>query len=83
MLPEILSAIGMVEAINAGRAPLPFLAHTKDWSTSMIKDPVQNALLDLIASKVKVTRSTAKSAKRKTGNVIDLMAVLKKSLEHA
>jgi DNA end-binding protein Ku len=58
-------------------------AHTKDWSTSMIKDPVQDVLLDLIASKEKANRSRAKPAKRKRGNVIDLMAVLKKSLEHA
>ena len=45
-------------------------------------DPVQQALLSMIAVKQKRTRSsTKKSAANKGGNVIDLMAVLKKSLQ--
>jgi DNA end-binding protein Ku len=60
---------------------------TVAWSDSMVKDPVQDRLLDIIKSK--------KSTKRKTkakdepeinlepqSNVIDLMAALKKSLEN-
>ena len=56
--------------------------HTQDWTPSLTADPVQQALLSMIAAKQKRTRgSTKKSAANKGGNVIDLMAVLKKSLQ--
>ena len=61
-------------------------ARTTTWSDSMVKDPVQDRLLEIIKSK----KSTKRKAKPKTdaeeklepqNNVIDLMAALKKSLE--
>ena len=59
---------------------------TTTWSESMVKDPVQDRLLEIIKSK----QSSKKKAKTKKpeeerldpqSNVIDLMAALKKSLE--
>jgi DNA end-binding protein Ku len=59
---------------------------TAMWSDTMVKDPVQDRLLDIIKSK----RSSKRKAKAKPdeeeklepqSNVIDLMAALKKSLE--
>lgn len=60
---------------------------TVPWSESMVKDPVQANLLDIIKSKKPARRKTqAKTAARQedgasADNVIDLMAALKKSLE--
>lgn len=60
---------------------------TVPWSESMVKDPVQARLLDIIKSKKpNASKSKAKpSAKQDEGgsadNVIDLMSALKKSLE--
>lgn len=60
---------------------------TTSWSASMVKDPVQDKLLDIIKSK-KSSKRKAKPAKQEEeeelkpqSNVIDLMAALKKSLE--
>lgn len=59
---------------------------TTTWSESMVKDPVQDRLLDIIKSK-KVPKRKAKPKKDEDApiepqsNVIDLMAALKKSLE--
>ncbi len=58
---------------------------TTAWSESMVEDPVQDRLLEIIKSK----KSNKPKAKRKAevesvkpqSNVIDLMAALKKSLE--
>jgi DNA end-binding protein Ku len=56
--------------------------HTKSWSPSLASDPVEQALRSMIEAKQKrVRRSTKKPAAAKDGNVIDLMAVLKKSLQ--
>jgi DNA end-binding protein Ku len=56
--------------------------HTQDWSPALATDPVQQALLAMIEQKQKrPRRSTKKSAGAQGGNVIDLMAVLKKSLQ--
>jgi DNA end-binding protein Ku len=56
--------------------------HTSDWTPSLAADPVQQALLSMIASKQKKPRrSSKKAAGGKGGNVVDLMAVLKKSLQ--
>ena len=56
--------------------------HTQGWSPSLAADPVQQALLSMIAAKQKrARRGTKKSAGGQGGNVIDLMAVLKKSLQ--
>jgi DNA end-binding protein Ku len=71
--------LSMVEQIIADR--------TVAWSEAMVKDPVQDKLLDIIKAK----QSPKKKAKAKAhaekeeasapSNVIDLMAALKKSLE--
>jgi DNA end-binding protein Ku len=71
--------LSMVEQIIADR--------TVAWSESMVKDPVQDKLLDIIKAK----QSPNKQSKAKVdadkdqasapSNVIDLMAALKKSLE--
>ena len=56
--------------------------HTQNWSPSLATDPVQQALLSMIEAKQKrARRSTKKPAGAKGGNVVDLMAVLKKSLQ--
>ena len=70
--------VRLVEKIIDGR--------TATWSETMVKDPVQDRLLDIIKSKQKPKRKTkAKAEEPETiepqSNVIDLMAALKKSLE--
>jgi len=56
--------------------------HTQDWSPRLATDPVQQALLSMVEAKQKrAGRSRSKSGGAKGGNVIDLMTVLKKSLE--
>ncbi|MGN6489849.1 MAG: Ku protein [Devosia sp.] len=59
---------------------------TTTWSASMVKDPVQENLLDIIKSKQSPKRKPAgkkgdDEAANPPSNVIDLMAALKKSLE--
>ena len=56
--------------------------HTQSWSPSLATDPVEQALRSMIQAKQKRAQpSTKKPARSKGGNVIDLMAVLKKSLQ--
>jgi DNA end-binding protein Ku len=55
--------------------------HTQDWTPSLATDPVQQALLATIKGKQKRARRSTKAPEPKHGNVIDLMAVLKKSLQ--
>jgi DNA end-binding protein Ku len=56
--------------------------HTQDWSPSLATDPVEQALRSMIETKQKhARRSTKKPVGTKGSNVIDLMAVLKKSLQ--
>jgi DNA end-binding protein Ku len=56
--------------------------HTQSWSPSLATDPVEAALRSMIAAKKKgARRSPKKPEAAKGGNVIDLMAVLKKSLQ--
>jgi DNA end-binding protein Ku len=56
--------------------------HTQDWTPSLATDPVQQALLAMIDAKQKPTRrGTKKTPEAKRGNAVDLMAVLKKSLQ--
>lgn len=59
---------------------------TTSWSDSMVKDPVQDRLLEIIKSKQSSKRKTKPKkdnevAAEPQSNVIDLMAALKKSLE--
>ena len=59
---------------------------TTTWSESMVKDPVQDRLLEIIKSKQSSKKKTkAKKPEEEKldpqSNVIDLMAALKKSLE--
>ena len=60
---------------------------TTTWDKSMVKDPVQDRLLEIIKSKQKPKRKTkakkdeADESIEPQSNVIDLMAALKKSLE--
>ena len=71
--PEMLS---MVEKIISARST--------SWEESMVKDPVQERLLDIIKSKDSPKRKASKVDEElpdKPTNVIDLMAALKKSLE--
>lgn len=57
---------------------------TKDWSPSMVQDPIQKQLKAMIRSKQKNLKKVAAPAKREpvksTGNVINIMDALKKSL---
>jgi DNA end-binding protein Ku len=57
--------------------------HTQDWAPSLAEDPVQQALLGMIKAKQKSGRAGSKksAAAQRGGNVVDLMAVLKKSLQ--
>jgi DNA end-binding protein Ku len=56
--------------------------HAKSWSPSFATDPVEQAFRSMIEAKQKrARRSTRKPDAAKGGNVIDLMAVLKKSLQ--
>jgi DNA end-binding protein Ku len=56
--------------------------HTQPWSPSLASDPVEQALRSMIAAKQKhERRSTKRPGGVKGNNVIDLMAVLKKSLQ--
>jgi len=59
--------------------------HTKTWSPDMVSDPVQDALLDIIAKKKKALRPSKKGKTKgderpSGGNVIDIMDALRKSL---
>jgi len=59
---------------------------TVPWSDSMVQDPVQDRLLDIIKSKKPKRAKTkpkpaAKDDEEAPTNVIDLMSALKKSLE--
>ncbi|WEK06437.1 MAG: Ku protein [Candidatus Devosia phytovorans] len=60
---------------------------TTAWSESMVKDPVQDRLLEIIKSKKSSKRKTKPKADDEDevvapqSNVVDLMAALKKSLE--
>jgi DNA end-binding protein Ku len=62
-------------------------ARTTTWSDTMVKDPVQDRLLEIIKSKqstrrkAKPKRDETEKADEPQSNVIDLMAALKKSLE--
>lgn len=58
-------------------------AKTKDWSPDMVKDPVQEHLLKLIASKKrKGARRPAEAAgKGRPTNIVNLFDALKKSLQ--
>jgi DNA end-binding protein Ku len=55
---------------------------TKPWGPEMVRDPVQENLLDIIASKKKGRRPTPKSkqAPEQPSNVISIMDALRKSL---
>jgi DNA end-binding protein Ku len=56
--------------------------HTQDWSPSLATDPVEQSLQSMIQAKEKRARRTRKEPEGAKGrNVIDLMAVLKKSLQ--
>jgi DNA end-binding protein Ku len=56
--------------------------HTQGWSPSLATDPVEQTLRSMIEAKQKrARRSTKKPVGHKGGKVIDLMAVLKKSLQ--
>lgn len=59
---------------------------SKPWSPDMVRDPVQEKLLEIIESKRKSAKKVAKpkakdEAPSHAGNVIDLMSALKESLE--
>jgi DNA end-binding protein Ku len=61
---------------------------TTAWSDTMVEDPVQDRLLDIIKAKQSPKKKPAAKKKQEDdedagsgGNVIDLMAALKKSLE--
>jgi DNA end-binding protein Ku len=57
-------------------------AHTQGWSPSLATDPVEQTLQSMIATKQKrAHRSRKKAVGPQGGKVIDLMAVLKKSLQ--
>ena len=57
---------------------------TKSWDASLVSDPVQERLKEIIEGKRKKTRKSAKSKKsdepRTPDNVVSIMDALKKSL---
>lgn len=57
---------------------------TKEWTPKMVDDPVQDRLLDIIADKQKGKKRTAKpkaeAPPETSGNVINIMDALKKSI---
>ncbi|WHO78359.1 Ku protein [Rhizobium leguminosarum] len=57
---------------------------TKDWSPTMVQDPIQKRLKSMIRGKQKSLKKAAPVAKpapvKSTGNVINIMDALKKSL---
>jgi DNA end-binding protein Ku len=56
-------------------------ARSKPWSASMVADPVQKALKEVVAAKKRGRASThAKGAEQAPSNVIDIMDALRKSL---
>lgn len=56
--------------------------HLQGWSPSLATDPVEQSLRSMIEARQKrARRSTKRPGVAKGGNVIDLMAVLKKSLQ--
>ena len=55
--------------------------HTQGWSPSLATDPVEQTLRSIIEAKQKRARRSTKKPVGHKGNVIDLMAVLKKSLQ--
>jgi DNA end-binding protein Ku len=87
---EVRDPESYFETINGGK-PDPKLmtlfkqmigGRTKPWSPKMVDDPVQDRLLDIIASKKK-GKKTAKSAKPEPetpDNVINIMDALRKSI---
>ena len=56
---------------------------TKKWSPKMAADPVQDRLLDIIAAKKKGRKRPAKAkpAAQTSGNVINIMDALRKSIK--
>jgi DNA end-binding protein Ku len=56
---------------------------TRAWDPKMVDDPVQDRLLDIIAAKKKGRKrpAKAKSAPQTSGNVINIMDALRKSLK--
>ena len=70
--------LDMVKGIIADR--------TKPWSEAMVKDPVQDKLLEIIKSKQKkgghkAPKTEAEPEPERPSNVIDIMSALKRSLE--
>jgi len=60
-------------------------SQTRDWDASMVIDPVQDRLLDIIETRKKMLKKPAKSRAKKqshepTDNVINIMDALRKSL---
>ena len=57
---------------------------TKDWSPTMVQDPIQKRLKSMIRGKQKSLKKAAPAKKpapvKSTGNVINIMDALKKSL---
>ncbi|AMS45234.1 non-homologous end joining protein Ku [Aminobacter aminovorans] len=59
-------------------------SRTKPWDPDMVRDPVQEKLLDIIASKKKGRRRPAKEkaeAAPSSGNVVSIMDALKRSIK--
>jgi DNA end-binding protein Ku len=53
---------------------------TKPWDPSLVRDPVQERLLDMIASKKKGRPSKAKPTPQRPNNVVSIMDALRKSI---
>ena len=54
---------------------------TKPWAPEMLNDPVQDRLLDIIASKQKVKKPSKPKPAKQPNNVVNIMDALKRSLE--
>jgi DNA end-binding protein Ku len=72
---------GKPDAKEKKRLARRIAEHTQDWSPSLATDPVEQALRSMIEAKQKRTGRSTKKPETTKGNVIDLMAVLKKSLQ--
>jgi DNA end-binding protein Ku len=86
---EVRDPKAYFEGLKQEKAEPKLLALTKDliqertkaWDPSMVGDPVQDRLLEIIAAKKKGKRATkAKPATEKLSNVINILDALRKSL---
>ena len=86
---EVRDATEAFAAIGAGKPDAKALAlvrkliegRTRKWEPSMVRDPVQEQLLDLIETKRKGRRTGARKGAPAAGHVVNIMDALRQSIE--